>query len=232
MNKTIHNAFFCLSFAFLIALAQVANAHAQGPLSEVLRRMDVHNKNVTSIRADVIMEKHNPQLNVTDTYVGSTSYLPNAKGKRYMRLDWSKPTVEQISVIGDDYELYKPSINQVYQGKVKKAKTSAGAGNALAFMNMTREQLKSNYDVEFVNEEKVRDGTPTAHILLKPKVATSYKTAELWIDKDGMPRQAKVVEQNGDTTTVLLENIGKNIPIKTAIFTLSYDRKKVKYQKV
>ena len=231
MTKAIRYAFIGLVFVFLTALTNVADARGQGVLGEVLRRMDAHNRNLSSIRATVTMSKHNPQLNVTDIYVGSTSYLPNAKGKRYMRLDWAKPTVEQISMIGDDYELYKPSINVVYQGKVSKAKGGPGAGNALAFMNMSKEQLKQNYDVEFVNEENLKDGTRAAHILLKPKTGAKYKTAELWIDKDGMPRQAKVVELNNDTTTVLLENIDKNIRINTDIFTLAYDRKKVKYAK-
>ena len=99
---------------WVMALISVQNANAQmAPMGEILKRMDDHNKALMSVQADVTMLKFNPQLNETDTYVGSTSYLPNAKGKRYMRLDWTKPAVEQVSVIGDDYRLYKPSINQV-----------------------------------------------------------------------------------------------------------------------
>jgi len=39
-----------------------------------------------------------------------------------------------------------------------------------------------------------------------------------------MPRQAKVVEQNGDTTTVLLSNIKKNVTIKGDVFDLKYPK--------
>jgi outer membrane lipoprotein-sorting protein len=44
----------------------------------------------------------------------------------------------------------------------------------------------------------------------------------MWIDSDGMPRQVKVTEQNGDTTTVLFSNVERNIVLKSEIFKLSY----------
>ena len=206
---------------WVMALISVQNANAQmAPMGEILKRMDDHNKALMSVQADVTMLKFNPQLNETDTYVGSTSYLPNAKGKRYMRLDWTKPAVEQVSVIGDDYRLYKPSINQVYIGKVNKAKSSAGAGNALGFMSMNREQLRANYNVVYLGTENA-GGVSTWHLQLTPKIATNYKSAELWVDTNGMPVQAKVFEQNNDTTTVTLQNIRKNVQISASIFVLN-----------
>lgn len=205
----------------IVGIGSVQSAHAQmAPMGEILKRMDDHNKALMSVQADVTMLKFNPQLNETDTYVGSTSYLPNAKGKRYMRLDWTKPRVEQVSVIGDDYRLYKPSINQVYIGKVNKAKSSAGAGNALGFMSMNREQLRANYNVVYLGTENA-GGVSTWHLQLTPKTATNYKSAELWVDTNGMPVQAKVFEQNNDTTTVTLQNIRKNVQISASIFVLN-----------
>src|SRR5258707_2167776 len=95
-------------------------------------------------------------------------------------------------------------------------------------MNMSKEQLKTNFNVVYLGDETLKDGTRTFHLELKPKAATSYKSAELWVDGDGMPRQTKIVEQNNDTTTVLLSNIRKNETIKGSLFTLNYDRKKVR----
>ncbi len=45
-----------------------------------------------------------------------------------------------------------------------------------------------------------------------------------------MPRQAKVLEQNNDTTTVLLSNLQKNITLNGSIFKLNYPKnaKKIK----
>lgn len=227
MNRIFRYAFISFAFFFLVSSAAVVEANGQ--LSEILRRLENHNKELKSVQANVTMLKFNPQLNVTDTYSGTTKYITRAAaGKMYMRLDWTKPTVEQISVIGVDYELYKPSINTVYRGKTNRAKNNASAGNALAFMNMSRDELRKNYTVTLVNEENLKDGTPTAHLLLTPKAATTYKSSEIWVDKDGMPRQAKVNEANSDTTTVILEGIVKNASINTKLFTLQYDKSKVK----
>lgn len=188
-----------------------------------MRRLDTHNKSLQSLRAEVTMVKHNPQLNVSDTTSGTTSYLPKtAKRGMYVRIDWTKPVEEQISVIGDDYELYRPRLNQVIVGKVQKAKNNASVGGALAFMSMTRDQLRANYDVRYIGEEQIRGGTPTWRLELTPKTETSYKMAELWVDGDGMPRQAKIVEHNNDSTTVLLTGIQKNLTLKGDIFKLKY----------
>jgi outer membrane lipoprotein-sorting protein len=209
--------------AVIFTAGMAADANGQSILGEILRRLDTHNKSLQSLRADVTMVKHNPQLNVSDTTTGSTSYLPKTpKRGMYVRIDWTKPVEEQISVIGDDYELYRPRLNQVIVGKVQKARNNASVGGALAFMSMTRDQLRANYDVRYIGEEQIRGGVSTWRLELTPKTETSYKMAELWVDGDGMPRQAKIVEHNNDSTTVLLTNIQKNVTLKADIFKLKY----------
>ena len=225
MRDLIRYSFLILGFLAIGAVVSVRDAAAQGPLGQILNRMEAHSKTLDTVQANVTMKKYNPQLDETDTYIGTTTYIPKtakiAKGVRYMRLDWVKPAVEQVAIIGDDYKLFKPSINQVYIGKVNNAKTSAGAGNALGFMSMNKEQLKANYDVQVVGQENIEGGILTMRLLLTPKAATNYKTADLWIDGNGMPIQAKVVEQNNDTTTVTLSNIRKNQTINVSIFKLN-----------
>lgn len=203
---------------------------AQGPKGKILNRMDAHYKGLSSLQCDVTMVKHNTQLDETDINEGSTTFLP-AFGKRpmYVRLDWVKPLEEHIVVRDKNYELYTPGRGQVIIGTTGSAKKNPAAGGALAFLSMSKEQLTANYNVVVVNEsEQIKDGTNTFHLLLTPKVATSYKTADLWVDGDGMPRQAKITEKNDDTTTVLLTNIQKNVKVNASIFTLNYDKKKVK----
>lgn len=219
MRKVVRNISLYLGLALAI-LASVETASAQGPLGQILNRMDTFNKSLKSVRADVTMLKFNPQLNVEDKYTGTTSYLPKANGKMYVRLDWAKPAVENMVVIGDDYRLYKPSINQVYVGKVNKAKTSAGAGNALAFMNMSKDQLKENYSIVYLGEETAA-GERTWKLQLTPKAAANYKSAELWVAGNGMPIQAKILEQNNDTTTVTLSRVVTNETINVSVFVLN-----------
>jgi outer membrane lipoprotein-sorting protein len=221
MKNAIRYSSIFFALAIVMSSVGVRDTFAQGPLTTILERMDSHNKTLQSVQANVTMEKANSQLGEKDTYVGRTSYLTQIKGKRFMRLDWDRPAVEQISVIGDEYQLYKPSINQVYMGRVDKSKNSAGAGNALAFMSMNRAQLKANYTVAYLGDEAVAGNGMTWHIQLTPKAGASYKAAELWVNTDGMPVQGKVVEHNNDTTTVTLSNIKKNITIDTRIFKLN-----------
>ncbi len=214
-----------VTLGILFSAVSVRETNAQNVINEILRRMDIYNKSLQSLTAGVTMVKHNPQLNVSDTTVGTTSYLPKSKAtgnKMYVRIDWTSPVEEQVSVIGEQYELYRPKLNQVIVGKTDKAKGSASIGGALGFMNMSKDELKANYDVVYIGEETVSGGVKTWHLQLTPKSQTSYKLADLWVDGDGVPRQAKITERNNDTTTVLLSNIKRNEKIKGSIFKLQY----------
>ena len=215
---------------FLSSIA-VIPANGQNVLGEILKRMDAHNKALKTMTAGVTMVKYNPQLNTSDTTIGTASYISKVvNGKMYVRIDWTKPVEEQISVIGDEYELYRPRLQQVIVGKTQSAKNSASVGGALSFMTMSKDQLRTNYDVTYIGEEQISGGVRTWHLQLVPKSQTSYKSAELWVDGDGMPRQAKVIERNDDSNTVLLANISKNPALKGNIFKLSYPNsvKKIK----
>jgi outer membrane lipoprotein-sorting protein len=224
MKTIIRTSVIAFGLAVLLGGFAVSETNAQ-PLKEILDRMDTHHKALSSLQADVTMVKQNAQLGETDTSQGSTSFLPKtAKRVMYVRVDWTKPLVENIVVIGDDYKLFRPRLNQVIVGKASKAKNSSSAGGALAFMSMSKEQLKANYTVKYHGPETLSNGTETWHLELIPKSATSYKAAELWVDKNGMPIQAKVIESNNDTTTVLLSNLKKNITLNADIFRLKYPK--------
>jgi outer membrane lipoprotein-sorting protein len=227
MKKTVK--YLCLAF-FLVTSFAVMNTNAQ-VLSEVMKRMDENNKSINSIQASIQMSKYDAALKSFDSLnVGTTKYLPKQKvtgNKRYVRIDWEKPVEEHLVIIDDAYRLFRPRINQVIEGVVQGAKTSAASGNALSFMNMSREQLRANYDVVYLDEQDVKNGPRTWHIQLNPKAAANYKYAELWVDKDGMPRQVKIVERNDDSTTVLLGDIVKNQKVDPKAFALNTGNAKV-----
>jgi outer membrane lipoprotein-sorting protein len=223
MEKIFHNFLLAIAVCAAVSAVSATEARGQNVLGEILKRMDINNKSLQSMTADVTMTKFNPQINATDTSIGNTRYLPKtAKRGMYIRIDWTKPLEEQISVIGEEYELYRPRLNQVITGKVGKAKNNASVGGALSFMNMSKDQLKANYDVVYIGQEQIAGGVNVWHLELTPLRPTSYKTAELWVDSDGMPRQAKITEQNNDSTTVLISNIQKNVTLKGDIFKLKY----------
>jgi outer membrane lipoprotein-sorting protein len=223
MNKVVRFLAVAFVFAISVGVLSATEANAQGgPLREAINRMDAMNKSLVSLKADVKMDKTNAQLGETDTTSGTTSYLPKtSKRVMYARIDWTRPVQEQIVIIGDTYKLYRPRLNQVITGKVDRTgKDNKVPGNALAFMSMSKAQLQANYTVNYLGQESA-GGSTTWHLELIPKNKTSYKSAELWVDSNGMPVQAKVIEQNNDTTTVLLSNIQKNVTISANDFNLA-----------
>ena len=210
-----------LMMAFVFAVFSAVSANAQGVLPEILKRMDANNKSLKSLKASIKMSKHNAQLDEYDLYEGSVQYLPAASKEQIkVRIDWAKPVVEHLAVGGGQYILYRPRLEQAIIGKVDSAKGNAGAGGALAFMSMNRAQLKANYDVAYIGEETVNGSVKTWHIQLTPKSPTSYKGADLWVDTNGMPVQAKVIEKNNDSTTVQLTNIERNATVKGDVFAI------------
>lgn len=228
MHRVFKNGILAIAVALFIGAAGTVEAHGQ-VLNTILDRMDQHNKALTSLRSSVTMVKVNTQLGgVTDTTEGKVLYLTQRNSDPYVRIDWVKP-VESLAVAKGQYILYRPNLKQYVQGSTKTAKNKASAGGALAFMNMSRADLRSNYTATYLGEATIKGGTNTWHIKLTPKTATSYKWAEIWVDVNGMPLQTMVVEKNDDTTTVLLTNLEKNVKLDASAFkiTIAKDAKKV-----
>ena len=221
MKKYLRFVLPAIAIVFLVN-ASAGVVSAQDVLRQILKRMDENNKSLTSLKGSIKMAKHDSVLKETDISEGSISYIPGRSEKQiYIRIDWAKPVVEHLAVANGQYVLYRPKLKQAITGKVDSAKGNAKTGGALAFMRMSQAQLRDNYDVKYVADETVAGGVKTFHLLLTPKKASTYKSADLWVDVNGMPVQAKVVEKNNDTTTVLLSGIQKNATVKASAFKIS-----------
>jgi len=216
-------SFFRFSFATTIltlfsGVFTVTETRASNPLPEILNRMEVNRNSMKTLRSKVTMVKYNAQLKESDTNQGTSIFMPTKGRDALVRIDWTKPVEETLAVVNGKYVLYRPRLKQAITGNAKDAKGNGKANGALSFMNMSKAQLKANYRIKYLGEEKVSGGASTWHLELTPKNATSFKMAELWIDGNGMPIQAKVVESNNDTTTVLLSDFEKNAKINLQQF--------------
>lgn len=206
--------------AVLIGFASVTSASAQGILNDILKRMDAQNKSISSLRANVRMAKVNAQLgDDAEITEGTVIYLPRKNKDPLVRIDWRTPD-ESLAVVDKQYVIYRPRLAQAYTGSTASAKGNAKAGGALAFMNMSRAELRANYSVAYLGEATVAGGVKTWHLQLTPKTATSYRSAELWVDSDGFPAQSRIVEKNGDSSTILLSRIEKNITLNGGLFKI------------
>jgi outer membrane lipoprotein-sorting protein len=194
---------------------------AQNKLRQILNRMDEHNKGLTTLRAKVTMVKTQAQLGESDTSVGTALYAKGKTRNPLVRIDWEKPQ-ESLAVRDGQYIMYRPRLAVAYTGSTNSAGKETKSSSALAFMNMSKAQLQANYDVSLLNENTtLSSGVQTWHLQLTPKTRTSYKSAELWVDPHGMPHQTKIIEQNNDTTTVLLTNLEKNVALDGSSFQIS-----------
>ncbi|MGI8811448.1 MAG: LolA family protein [Pyrinomonadaceae bacterium] len=220
MSKFIKNMIAVAVVAFVMAGVSVTQTHAQGIVSDILQRMDAQNKSLSSLRANVRMAKVNAQLgDDADITEGTAIYLPRKGKDALVRIDWRKPD-ESFAVVDKQYVIYRPRLATAYTGSTTKATGNAKASSALAFMNMSKVQLKQNYSISYIGEETVAGGTKTWHLQLTPKVAATYKSADIWVDSNGFPMQTKIVENNNDSTTVLLSSLEKNVTLNGNLFKI------------
>jgi outer membrane lipoprotein-sorting protein len=221
MNKFTRFGLTAFALMLVFNMFAVTETKAQGAINEILNRMDAHYRALTSLQATVKMDKYNAQLDEHDLTEGTAKYLPLKGRDALVRIDWTKPVEESLAVVNKRYVLFRPRLGQAIVGKVEKAQGNAKSNSALAFMNMSKAQLKANYNVKYIGQETVAGGIQTWHLELTPKVKTSYKIADIWVDGNGMPIQMRVTENNNDSTTILLSNLDKNSTIPTNVFQIN-----------
>ncbi len=194
-------------------------------MSSILNRLDKYKQNLKTLHANISMVKYNAQLRDEDKYQGVVFYIPGAAGSSsaFVRLEWTQPQHEILTVGNGLYSLYRPRLGTVIEGKTGSIKSQKD-GDVLALMNMSATQLRTKFgEFQDTREETLWGGVWTEHFKVTPKTAASYKYIELWVDKEGMPVQTKMVEKNDDSTTVRLLNVAKNQNIPMDTFKQKFD---------
>jgi outer membrane lipoprotein-sorting protein len=215
---------FILS-TLVIVTPTTTKGQGAGLVSSVLSRLEKNRQSLKSLRAGISMVKYNSQLGVEDKYNGVVIYLPGAGRQASVRIDWSSPRREVMSVKDNKYIIFRPALMVAYTGDARKmnGKDSKASG-LLDMMNMSRQQLEARFQpVKDVREETLWGGVSTIHLTLVPKGNAGYKYAEVWIDSAGMPVQTKIVEKNDDSTTMRLTSLEKNQKISQSDFDIKLD---------
>jgi len=208
----------------IISSPGAANGQSAGLVSSVLNRMERNRQSLKSLKASLSMEKYNSQLRDKDQYVGNMMYMPASGRNAYVRIEWQRPQHEILAVANGKYRLYRPRLNTVLEGKSGSINNKGGAGSVLDMMYMSKQQLETKFQpVQDVREETLWGGISTIHLTLVPKGNASYQYAEIWVDSGGMPVQTKIVEKNGDATTMRLSGMERNAKISTDDFNLKLD---------
>jgi len=213
---------FALLAGAIVSSPRTTNGQGAGLVSSVLNRMERNRQSLRSLKASLSMEKYNSQLRESDKYVGSVLYVPSSGRDASVRIEWQKPQHEILAVANGKYTLFRPRLSMAYTGSSKSSRNKAGG--VLEMMYMTRQQLEARFQpVQDVREETLWGGVSTIHLTLVPKGNASYKYAEIWVDSAGMPVQTKIVEKNGDATTMRLSSMERNVKISSEEFNLKLD---------
>jgi len=208
----------------IISSPGAANGQSAGLVSSVLNRMERNRQSLKSLKASLSMEKYNSQLRDKDQYIGNVMYMPASGRNAYVRIEWQKPQHEILAVANGKYRLYRPRLNQVLEGKSGSVNGKGGAGGVLDMMYMSKQQLEAKFQpVQDVREETLWGGISTIHLTLVPKGNAGYQYAEIWVDSGGMPVQTKIVEKNGDATTMRLSGMERNAKVSPDDFNLKLD---------
>jgi outer membrane lipoprotein-sorting protein len=226
MNKTLKFVFSAIAVMILFSGFAVIDAKAQGIPNKILTLMETHRKAMTSLKADITMVNHDPNIG-DDTRTGTVKYaaIRDKKGKdvdALMRLDWLKPKNEILSVIKKKFVIWDVKGGIAYTGSAdsKKVKGEAGGGLVKLLTNSSKDELKSKFTFEYLGEESV-SGAAVWHLKLTPKTKQDYKFVDIWIDGNGMPLQAKTTALNNDTQTIQLSNLSKNVDLEGQDFVVN-----------
>jgi outer membrane lipoprotein-sorting protein len=236
MKKTFRFILPAIALMFLFNGFAAINTNAQGIPNKILTLMETHRKAMTSLKADIAMINHDPNIG-DDTRTGTVMYA-SVRDKKdrdvdaLMRLDWLKPKNEILSVIKKKFVIWDVKGGIAYTGSSdsKKVKGEAGGGLVKLLTNSSKDELKSKFTFEYLGEESVA-GASVWHMRLTPKTKQDYKFADIWIDGNGMPLQAKTTALNNDTQTIQLSNLSKNVKVSADEFTVEVP-KGVKKQSV
>lgn len=211
-----------MSVAFAFCFAAVVDGAAQGT-TEILTTMQKAYDALQTLQANVIEESYDPTLKVTDTRNGKLKYIPKtAKTKKmYVRLDWTSPD-ERMSIIGDEYRLYRVKAAQVYEGKTNEAKSKAKGSNALRIIGMSGREIKQNFTHRWVAREFIKGGESTINLELTPKVAADFKIANIWVDGNGYIRMVKITPKAGNILTYFLDDVVYNDTINGNDFLIEF----------
>jgi len=224
MKKVIPSILTVALIAISLLAVPVHKVDAQaGLVSSLYTRLEKNRQNLKSLSADINMDKYNAQLRDSDKYYGTVKYIPVGGRSAFVRLEWTKPQHEILVVANGAYTLCRLRLNMCYVGNTSSVKSQKDS-DVLALLNMSAAQLRSRFDeLQDVRDETLWGGVSATHFKAIPKAAASYKYIEVWVDKEGMPVQTKMVEKNDDSTTVRLTNVARNQTIDKSVFELKLD---------
>ncbi len=202
--------------AFIIAIAAifsptvfVLRTSANGKLDEVLANMEKAARSIKTIEADMAQEKRDMQIGGREVYKGRI-YFEHGKVCDRVRIEYSIPEGQFVTVLCDKIYLYQAKINQciVTTRQAQASKNQEFSFIATPYKSVP--ELKRQYNIAYVGEEQI-GASSTAKLELTPRGKSSMKGLTLWVEQSSwLPIKYQVVESNNNPTTFTLSGMIKN----------------------
>jgi outer membrane lipoprotein-sorting protein len=226
MNKFISLAIIAGISLLIAGAGGMASANTQPQiLTGILNKMEKANQDLKSLKAEMILQKTNNQIGVTDSEYGQLIYKPGTpKSKQKLRIDYTKPSKDILAVDGDNYTYYQPRINQAFKGlasKISKGKQDGLAQFVTIGLNGSLKSASGKYNISFVKDETV-EGMVTSVLRLTPKSNDQFNSIDIWVSQQSwIPVRLSVTERNSDVTVITFKNPQLNANVPNDAFSLS-----------
>ena len=184
--------------------------------------MDRTEKEFRTAEASFVWDQYQKVVDETDTQKGKI-YFRRVGKEVQMAADITNPANEAKSVLfsGGKVELYQPSSNQVDVYSTEKDQEEFESFLLLGFGGGGHDMLKS-FDIKYLGQEKLPDGTPTAKLGLVPKsdrIRNNFDRFVLWIDARGISVQQQIFSAS-DYKLAKYSDIKVNEKLPNNSFTL------------
>ena len=202
------------------------SAYAQPQiLTGILNKMEKANQDLKSLKAEMILQKTNNQIGVTDSEYGQLIYKPGtSKSKQKLRIDYTKPSQDILAVDGDNYIYYQPRIKQACKGlasKISKGRQGGLAQFITIGLNGSLKSASGKYNISFVRDETV-EGMLTSMLRLTPKSNDQFTSIDIWVSQQSwLPVRLSVTERNSDVTVITFKNPQLNANLPNNAFSLN-----------
>jgi outer membrane lipoprotein-sorting protein len=191
-------------------------------LESVLNLMDKAAAGFESAEADFVWATYSKIADVTDTQKGKIYFRRTGKGiEMAANITYPADAPKSILLANGKAQMFQPNENEVDVFATDKNRDAFETFLLLGFGGGGHSLLKS-FDVQYLGQEKLPDGTPTAKLQLVPKsdaIRNNFDKFILWIDSRGILVQEQIFS-GSDYKMQKYSNIKLNQKLPKSVFTL------------
>lgn len=177
---------------------------------QVLKNMEQGNAKYPSLQADIQRRAYNAAFSdLGDPFAGKIWILRNGNSPRRIKIDFDKPTKENLLIEKNTFLHYYPLTKQ---GETKSFSNEGQAEGECVFLGLCQSTavIMQHYDPKVVGQETI-GSVKTTVLELKSKDtkrSRGISVIKLWLDSSKwIPVQTRITQESGNYTEAKYSNI-------------------------